>query len=87
MLTTFTGTTNVHVGQDLRMYAKRRREKRLPVADAILVEAGTAERVLSNVAEVGGLDKQVPYNRPNCGGVLWGIKAGRTCQVSLPPAE
>jgi two-component system chemotaxis response regulator CheB len=34
-------------------------------------EALIAERVLSDVAEVNSLGKQVPYNCPNCGGVLW----------------
>jgi two-component system, chemotaxis family, protein-glutamate methylesterase/glutaminase len=28
---------------------------------------------LSDVAQVSGLGKQVPYNCPNCGGVLWEI--------------
>jgi two-component system, chemotaxis family, protein-glutamate methylesterase/glutaminase len=32
-----------------------------------------AERVLSDVAQVNGLGRQVPYNCPNCGGVLWEI--------------
>jgi two-component system chemotaxis response regulator CheB len=34
-------------------------------------EAEIAERVLSDVSQVNGLGKQVPYNCPNCGGVLW----------------
>ena len=37
----------------------------------IETEAMIAERVLSNVAEVNSLGLQVPYNCPNCGGVLW----------------
>jgi two-component system chemotaxis response regulator CheB len=45
------------------------KEKSIP-AD-IRTEALIAERVLSNVAQVNGLGKQVPYNCPNCGGVLW----------------
>jgi two-component system, chemotaxis family, protein-glutamate methylesterase/glutaminase len=45
--------------------------KRIP-AD-IRTEAVIAERVLSDVAEVNGLGTQVPYNCPNCGGVLWEI--------------
>src|ERR1700680_3516354 len=36
-------------------------------------EAVIAERVLSDVAEVNSLGTQVPYNCPNCGGVLWEI--------------
>src|SRR5207249_8018793 len=34
-------------------------------------EALIAERVLSDVTQVSGLGDQVPYNCPNCGGVLW----------------
>ena len=34
-------------------------------------EAVIAERVLSDVSQVNGLGDQVPYNCPNCGGVLW----------------
>ncbi len=37
----------------------------------IQTEAVIAERVLSDVAQVNGLGSQVPYNCPNCGGVLW----------------
>ncbi len=37
----------------------------------IKTEALIAERVLSDVAQVNGLGDQVPYNCPNCGGVLW----------------
>lgn len=37
----------------------------------IRTEAEIAERVLSDVAQANGLGSQVPYNCPNCGGVLW----------------
>jgi two-component system, chemotaxis family, protein-glutamate methylesterase/glutaminase len=37
----------------------------------IQTEALIAERVLSDVSQVNGLGEQVPYNCPNCGGVLW----------------
>ncbi|MCU1327775.1 MAG: CheB methylesterase [Bryobacterales bacterium] len=63
------------MGPLLDMYARRRPGKKPQVAAAIRVEAGIAERVLSNVAEVSGLGEQVPYNCPNCGGVLWEMKA------------
>jgi two-component system chemotaxis response regulator CheB len=43
------------------------------VPDDIKVEATIAERVLSDVDQVGGLGPQVPYNCPNCGGVLWQV--------------
>jgi len=41
------------------------------VPSDIRIEAEIAERVLSDVAQVEGLGAQVPYNCPNCGGVLW----------------
>jgi two-component system chemotaxis response regulator CheB len=41
----------------------------------VRTEAAIAERVLSDVAEVNGLGEQVPYNCPNCGGVLWKMDA------------
>jgi two-component system chemotaxis response regulator CheB len=39
----------------------------------VRTEALIAERVLSDVAQMNGLGRQVPYNCPNCGGVLWEI--------------
>src|ERR1700704_1006425 len=39
----------------------------------VRIEAVIAERLLSDVTEVNGLGSQVPYNCPNCGGVLWEI--------------
>jgi two-component system, chemotaxis family, protein-glutamate methylesterase/glutaminase len=41
----------------------------------IRTEAVIAERVLSDVSQVNGLGEQVPYNCPNCGGVLWELDA------------
>ncbi len=46
-----------------------------PIPQEIKIEAKIAERVLSNVAETNSLGEQVPYNCPNCGGVLWEMKA------------
>jgi two-component system chemotaxis response regulator CheB len=43
------------------------------VPEDVRTEAIIAERVLSDVDQVNGLGKQVPYNCPNCGGVLWEI--------------
>ena len=42
-----------------------------PIPEDIRTEALIAERVLSDVAQVSGFGNQVPYNCPNCGGVLW----------------
>jgi two-component system chemotaxis response regulator CheB len=44
----------------------------------IRTEAEIAERVLSDVAQVEGLGAQVPYNCPNCGGVLWEMEIPKT---------
>lgn len=44
-----------------------------PIPASIRTEALIAERVLSDVAQVSELGKQVPYNCPNCGGVLWEV--------------
>ena len=45
--------------------------KSAPVPKDVRTEAEIAERVLSDVAQVNTLGSQVPYNCPNCGGVLW----------------
>jgi two-component system, chemotaxis family, protein-glutamate methylesterase/glutaminase len=50
--------------------------KSIPVPDDIVLEAKIAERVLSDVTAVEDLGDQVPYNCPNCGGVLWKVKKG-----------
>lgn len=47
---------------------------RVQVPKDIKTEAEIAERVLSDVAQVNTLGEQVPYNCPNCGGVLWKVE-------------
>jgi two-component system, chemotaxis family, protein-glutamate methylesterase/glutaminase len=49
-----------------------------PIPEDVKTEAIIAERVLSDVAAVNGLGDLVPYNCPNCGGVLWNMKASDT---------
>jgi two-component system chemotaxis response regulator CheB len=56
---------------------RERRGKKRPVPADILTEARIAERVLSDVAQVNGLGAQVPYNCPNCAGVLWEMDASK----------
>lgn len=63
------------MGGLLGRLAKRHPGKRKPIPEDVKTEALIAERVLSNVAQVGSLGKQVPYNCPNCGGVLWEMDA------------
>jgi two-component system, chemotaxis family, protein-glutamate methylesterase/glutaminase len=41
-----------------------------PPAD-LVIEAGIAQRVVSDLHAVESLGRQVPYNCPDCGGVLW----------------
>ncbi len=40
----------------------------------VILEAKIADRVLSDVASLESLGEQVPFNCPNCGGVLWEIE-------------
>jgi two-component system chemotaxis response regulator CheB len=58
------------------LVSKPRRTAR-PVPANVRTEAEIAERVLSDVDQVEGLGRQVPYNCPNCGGVLWEMGASR----------
>jgi two-component system chemotaxis response regulator CheB len=51
------------------------KSKRIP--EEVRTEAIIAERVLSDVKQIGHLGEQVPYNCPNCGGVLWEMKASK----------
>jgi two-component system, chemotaxis family, protein-glutamate methylesterase/glutaminase len=41
----------------------------------VMIEAKIARRVLSDLPAVQTLGDQVPYNCPDCGGVLWQMKA------------
>ena len=51
------------------VYQRHGKGKAVPLE--VRTEAVIAERVLSDVSRVDGLGKQVPYNCPGCGGVLW----------------
>jgi two-component system, chemotaxis family, protein-glutamate methylesterase/glutaminase len=61
------------MGGLLEKLAHERPGKSKPVPEDVRTEAIIAERVLSDVGQVNGLGNQVPYNCPNCGGVLWEI--------------
>ena len=63
------------MGGLLEQLSREHSGKRKAVPKDIQIEAEIAERVLSDVDEVNGLGKQVPYNCPNCGGVLWEMNA------------
>jgi two-component system chemotaxis response regulator CheB len=62
------------MGPLLDRLAQRAVKKSPAVPPDIRTEAIIAERVLSDVNQVEGLGTQVPYNCPNCGGVLWELK-------------
>ena len=62
------------MGELLATLVAKPHGKAVPVPVDIRTEAEIAERVLSDVAQVEGLGVQVPYNCPNCGGVLWEMK-------------
>ena len=62
------------MGPLLDELSRQRPGKKRPVPIDIETEAAIAERVLSDVEQVGTLGEQVPYNCPNCGGVLWEMK-------------
>jgi two-component system chemotaxis response regulator CheB len=61
------------MGRLLEKLCREHPGKTKPVPKDISTEAEIAERVLSDVAQVNGLGSLVPYNCPNCGGVLWEI--------------
>ncbi|WP_417582965.1 chemotaxis protein CheB [Nitrincola sp.] len=48
-----------------------------PVPEDIIIEAKIAQRVLSDLPAVEALGDQVPYNCPDCGGVLWQMTEGK----------
>jgi two-component system chemotaxis response regulator CheB len=59
------------MGPLLETLTHERPDKSKRIPKDVRTEAEIAERVLSDVAEVNALGTQVPYNCPNCGGVLW----------------
>jgi two-component system chemotaxis response regulator CheB len=59
------------MGSLLEKLTHERPGKSKPIPKDVRTEAEIAERVLSDVAAVNSLGKQVPYNCPECGGVLW----------------
>lgn len=65
------------LGPLLATLVRQRIPKRVPVPTDVALEAKIAERVLSDVAAVDELGDQVPFNCPDCGGVLWQMKKGR----------
>ncbi len=53
----------------------RRKPGRQPaIPDDVIIEARIARRVLSDLSSVHTLGHQVPFNCPDCGGVLWEVE-------------
>lgn len=63
------------MGGLLEQLSRERPGRRRAIPRDVRIEAQIAERVLSDVAAVDELGDQVPYNCPNCGGVLWEMDA------------
>ena len=59
------------MGHLLETLVRQRPGKGIAIPNDVRIEAEIAERVVSDVAQVNHLGSQVPYNCPNCGGVLW----------------
>jgi two-component system chemotaxis response regulator CheB len=64
------------MGALLSQLVRIRPGRRKPPPDDVVTEARIARRVLSDLPSVEKLGDQVPYNCPDCGGVLWQIKDG-----------
>ncbi|HEY4195891.1 MAG TPA: chemotaxis protein CheB [Mucilaginibacter sp.] len=64
------------MGGVLYQLMARKIGRRKAVPKDIFIEATIAERVLSDLPSVNALGKQVPFNCPNCGGVLWEVAGG-----------
>jgi two-component system chemotaxis response regulator CheB len=61
------------IGPLLTTLVSQAHGKSKAVPEDVRTEAVIAERVSSDIAQVNTLGKQVPYNCPGCGGVLWKI--------------
>jgi two-component system chemotaxis response regulator CheB len=64
------------MGPLLMRLLKRPARRDKPVPRDIAIEARIAERVLSDLPSVEAVGEQVPFNCPNCGGVLWEVAKG-----------
>lgn len=64
------------MGALLSKLARAKPAHRMPPPDDVVIEARIAQRVLSDLPSVETLGDQVPFNCPDCGGVLWQIKDG-----------
>ena len=66
----------VDMGGLLSELAREEATQDVPPPEDVVIEARIAQRVLSDLPSVEALGDQVPFNCPECGGVLWQIKEG-----------
>ncbi len=64
------------MGALLSELARGNPPRRQPPPEDVVIEAKIAQRVLSDLPSVETLGDQVPFNCPDCGGVLWQMKEG-----------
>lgn len=64
------------MGALLAELVRRKMPKNGKIPEDIAIEAKIAQRVLSDLPAVQALGDQVPYNCPDCGGVLWQMEVG-----------
>lgn len=57
--------------------------KAVKIPADIITESRIAQRVLSDLPSVEALGDQVPFNCPGCGGVLWQIGKGPSCDSDV----
>ncbi len=64
------------MGAVLSELVRRKLPEYKPAPEDLVIEAKIAQRVLSDLPSVEALGEQVPYNCPDCGGVLWKVADG-----------
>lgn len=64
------------MGAVLSRLVERKLASKVKPPQDIMIEARIAERVLSDLPSVRAVGKQVPFNCPGCGGVLWELAKG-----------
>lgn len=62
------------MGALLTELVNRKPGKQVDIPHDIAIEAKIARRVLSDLPSVHDLGHQVPFNCPDCGGVLWEVE-------------
>jgi two-component system, chemotaxis family, protein-glutamate methylesterase/glutaminase len=65
------------MGVLLSSLVRRKLPKSKKPPEDIVIEAKIAQRVLSDLPSVEALGEQVPFNCPDCGGVLWKMAEGK----------